>query len=56
MARTVGLPAAVGARFVLEGKIRETGVHIPVIPEIYTPILQELNKLGITFKEKKETL
>jgi saccharopine dehydrogenase (NADP+, L-glutamate forming) len=33
-----------------------TGVHIPVIPEIYTPILDELEELGIQFDEKTEVI
>ncbi len=56
MARTVGLPAAIGTKLILEGKIRETGVHIPVSPEIYLPILAELKTLNIAFKEKKQKL
>jgi len=56
MARTVGLPPAIGTRLILEGKIRETGVHIPVRPEIYLPILAELKNLKIAFKEKREKL
>ena len=56
MARTVGLPAAICTRLILEGAIKVTGVHIPVIPEIYTPVLRELKELGITFKEKKEDI
>ncbi len=56
MARTVGLPAAISTRLILEGKIDQTGVHIPVKPEIYKPILAELKELGIAFKEKRETL
>ncbi len=56
MARTVGLPAAIGTKLILEGKIKETGVHIPVSPEIYRPILAELKTLNIAFKEKRETL
>jgi saccharopine dehydrogenase (NADP+, L-glutamate forming)/spermidine synthase len=54
MARTVGLPAAIGTKLILEGKIRELGVHIPVIPAIYIPILEELKGMGISFTEKKE--
>lgn len=54
MARTVGLPAAISTRLVLEGKIKRTGVHIPVTPEIYEPILNELKEEGIAFKEKRE--
>ena len=56
MARTVGLPAAIGTKLILEGKIRETGVHIPVSPEISLPILAELKTLNIAFKEKREKL
>ena len=51
MARTVGLPLAIGARLILEEKINETGVQIPVIPQIYRPVLRELKALGIGFKE-----
>lgn len=56
MARTVGLPAAISTRLILEAKIQIAGVHIPVIPEIYAPILQELKELGIMFKEKREDI
>ncbi len=55
MARTVSLPAAIGVRMILEGKIDLTGVHIPVIPEIYEPVLKELSEIGIVFKEAKQT-
>ncbi|MCG2725146.1 MAG: saccharopine dehydrogenase NADP-binding domain-containing protein [Elusimicrobia bacterium] len=56
MARTVSLPAAIAARLILEGKIKGEGVHIPVIPAIYEPILKELEEMenGIHFKETKE--
>jgi saccharopine dehydrogenase (NADP+, L-glutamate forming) len=54
MARTVGLPAAIGSKLILEGKIQETGVHIPVTPAIYIPILGELKSMGISFVEKRE--
>jgi saccharopine dehydrogenase (NADP+, L-glutamate forming)/spermidine synthase len=53
MARTVGLPAAVGTRLVLEGRIRRTGVSVPVHPEVYGPILEELENHGIVFNVKK---
>ncbi|MGA2586537.1 MAG: saccharopine dehydrogenase C-terminal domain-containing protein [Candidatus Aminicenantales bacterium] len=53
MARTVGLPAAVGTRLVLEGRIRRTGVSVPVHPEVYGPILEELENHGIIFNVKK---
>ena len=56
MARTVGLPAAIGVRMILQGEIDLTGVHTPVIPEIYEPILEELERLGISFVEEWETV
>ena len=56
MARTVGLPAAAGIRQILEGRIARKGVLIPVHPEIYGPILRELEGLGIEFEEKRERL
>ncbi len=56
MARTVGLPAAIGVRMIVQGEIDLTGVHTPVIPEIYEPILRELEQLDIRFTEKWETL
>ncbi|MCR4408291.1 MAG: saccharopine dehydrogenase NADP-binding domain-containing protein [Anaerolineae bacterium] len=56
MSRTVGLPAAIGTRLILEGAISLTGVQTPVVPEIYEPVLQELEQLGISFTEQKEVL
>jgi saccharopine dehydrogenase (NADP+, L-glutamate forming)/spermidine synthase len=52
MSRTVGLPAAIGAKLILDGKIKATGVHIPVSPTIYEPVLAELEKLNIKCVEK----
>ena len=56
MARTVSLPAAIGARMILEGKISSRGVHIPIEPAIYEPILAELKNLEIGFKETRERI
>jgi saccharopine dehydrogenase (NADP+, L-glutamate forming) len=56
MARTVGLPAAAGARLVLEGRLSGRGVLIPVIPEIYDPILAELRSHGIVFHEERRSV
>lgn len=54
MARTVSLPAAIAARLILEGTIGLTGVHIPVVGEIYEPVLDELEALGIKCVERRE--
>jgi saccharopine dehydrogenase-like NADP-dependent oxidoreductase len=55
MNRTVGLPAAVGARFILEGRFTRPGVIVPVMPELYEPALEELERLGIHFHEEVRT-
>ncbi|WP_411029279.1 saccharopine dehydrogenase C-terminal domain-containing protein [Spongiimicrobium sp. 3-5] len=54
IARTVALPAAIGVKMILEGKINEKGVQIPIKKTIYTPILAELKKLGISMMETIE--
>jgi saccharopine dehydrogenase-like NADP-dependent oxidoreductase len=56
MARTVGLPAAIGAELVLKGKINLPGVQIPVKPEIYMPVLKKLEALQIRCLEKESSL
>jgi saccharopine dehydrogenase (NADP+, L-glutamate forming) len=56
IARTVALPAAIAVKMILTGKIDTTGVHIPVIPEIYNPILDELETLNIKFKETAQKI
>jgi len=52
IARTVALPAAIAVEMILDGQISVTGVHIPVIPEIYNPILENLEKMDIAMIEE----
>jgi len=52
IARTVALPAAMGVEMILEGKINIPGVYIPLLPEIYNPILDQLETVGITMVEE----
>lgn len=52
MAKTVGLPLGIACKLVVEGKISERGVLLPLSKEIYEPILQELTEFGIRFQEK----
>ncbi len=52
IARTVALPAAIAVKMILDGKIKDTGVHIPVSESIYEPVLIELEKLDITMQEE----
>ena len=51
MSRTVALPVAIASRMILEGVITLTGVHRPIIPEVYEPILEELEQLDIKLDE-----
>lgn len=52
MDRTVGLPSAVGVRFILEDRMTQKGVIIPVMPEFYEPALEELQRHGIRVIER----
>jgi saccharopine dehydrogenase-like NADP-dependent oxidoreductase len=51
MAKTVGLPLGIAAKLILENKISLYGLHIPIVREIYEPVLKELEKEGIRFQE-----
>ncbi|MDN3657585.1 saccharopine dehydrogenase C-terminal domain-containing protein [Ferruginibacter paludis] len=52
MAKTVGLPLGIAAKMILNGVLQLTGLYIPIIKEIYEPLLQELELYGIKFNEK----
>jgi len=56
MAKTVGYPLGVFVKLFLQNKIQIKGVHLPVIPEIYEPVLEELKAYGVNFVEEKEAL
>jgi saccharopine dehydrogenase-like NADP-dependent oxidoreductase len=56
MARTVSLPLAVGVKLMSEGKIKLNGVQIPIQPEVYNLVLEELEKLNIKMVEKTTRL
>jgi saccharopine dehydrogenase (NADP+, L-glutamate forming) len=51
MAKLVGLPLGIFVKLVMIGKIKSSGVQIPVTPEIYTPVLEELKDFGVIFEE-----
>jgi hypothetical protein len=55
MAKTVGLPLAISVKMILNGTISTPGVHVPILKEIYNPILNELENYGINFVEKEVT-
>ena len=52
MAKTVGLPLGIVTKLILQGKIKTIGLHIPLITEIYEPVLKELEDNGIVFNER----
>ena len=56
VARTVAYPAAIAVKLILNKTIDQTGVHIPIKPEIYLPILKELESMDISFTETKNPL
>jgi len=56
MTITVGMPVAIATEMLLKGEINVTGVLIPVIPELYNPILNKLEKLGIRFIEEEQEI
>ncbi len=45
---------AIAAKLLLQGKIKSRGVHMPVIHEIYEPVLAELEQNGIRFFEEQK--
>ncbi len=56
MAQTVGLPLGIAAIFILKNEIKLKGLHIPVLPEIYEPVLHELEHHKIEFNEERIAL
>lgn len=55
-ARTVSLPAAAAVRAVLEEGRVYAGVRLPLDRRVYLPILEELERAGIRFREWSEAL
>ncbi len=52
MAKTVGLPLAIAVDLFLKGEIALRGLQLPVVPELYLPILDALEKEGIRFEQR----
>ena len=53
MSRLVGLPLGIFVRLVMEGAIHLKGVQIPVMKEVYEPVLAELAQFGVAFHEEE---
>ena len=54
MAKTVGLPLGIATQLILDGKINEKGLKIPMYKDIYEPVLSSLKTYGISFNESTE--
>ena len=54
MSLTVGVTCGIASRMVLEGRVPQRGVLAPIYPEIYNPILTELEKYGVRMIEESE--
>ncbi|KAM6973645.1 alpha-aminoadipic semialdehyde synthase, mitochondrial [Aplochiton taeniatus] len=52
MAKTVGYPAAIAARMVLDGEINRKGLVVPMTKDIYGPALKRLQNEGLQFTFK----
>jgi saccharopine dehydrogenase-like NADP-dependent oxidoreductase len=53
MAKTVGLPLGIAAKHILNGQIKLKGLQIPTAKEIYEPVLKELEKHDVKFRETR---
>ena len=53
MSNTVGLPAAICAKMILNGTLQDKGVQLPIKSNVYSPILAELEEYGIAFIEEE---
>ncbi len=54
MSKLVGLPLGIFVKLLMQGKISTTGVNIPTMPEVYEPVMAELETFGIQFLEQEE--
>lgn len=54
MAKTVGYPAAIATKMILDGEIQDRGMILPFSPEIYRTILSRLRHEGLQSTETSE--
>lgn len=52
MAKTVGYPAAIAARMLLNGEMNVKGLVVPMTKNIYAPVLKRLQEEGLQFTTK----
>jgi saccharopine dehydrogenase-like NADP-dependent oxidoreductase len=53
MSKLVGLPLGIFVKLLLLGKVSPTGVSIPTMPEVYEPVMAELEAYGVKFIEEE---
>jgi saccharopine dehydrogenase (NADP+, L-glutamate forming) len=51
MAKTVGVPCGIATQLILDGKLSARGVVAPMTPDIVYPLIEALEKEGITMEE-----
>lgn len=56
MSKTVGMPIAFAVEHLFNGNFISRGVQIPVTPEFYKPLLQDLRNYGVSFVETVQEL
>ena len=56
MSITVGVPVAIAVKLILTGKITNKGVQVPIVKDIYEPVMEELAAYGIKFDESEREL
>jgi saccharopine dehydrogenase (NADP+, L-glutamate forming) len=54
MSKLVGLPLGIFVKLLMQGKISTTGVNIPTMPEVYEPVMKELEDYGVKFHEEEQ--
>ena len=52
LSKLVGLPMAMIVKLLLTNKLQLAGTHLPIMPEVYEPVLNELERdYGVLFNE-----
>ncbi len=56
MSITVGVPVAIATKLILTGKITRKGVQVPIVKDIYEPVMAELDAYGVKFIEEEKNI
>lgn len=56
MSKTVGYPVGICAKLILQDQISDRGVLLPTKAQLYNPILDELEDLGVVFRELEKAV